>query len=164
MRAQPESVRAPPGVDVTAESRGPLGEGAQAITRGHLGVACLGGAAVVGESQSQPIGVVHDKVDSASSPVPQRIGKSLLHDPQAEEGALAIERLLRAEGGDADLEPGAAKGISDGLIRLSVGIENCDDLIADLDHVMRQGSICGLGQAAPNPVASLLKFFPEAAP
>ncbi|KAF0231270.1 MAG: NADH-quinone oxidoreductase subunit [Beijerinckiaceae bacterium] len=36
------------------------------------------------------------------------------------------------------------------------------DLIADLDHVMRQGSICGLGQAAPNPVASLLKFFPEA--
>lgn len=37
-------------------------------------------------------------------------------------------------------------------------------LIADLDHVMRQGSICGLGQAAPNPVASLLKFFPESAP
>lgn len=35
-------------------------------------------------------------------------------------------------------------------------------LIADLEHVMRQGSICGLGQAAPNPVASLLKYFPEA--
>ncbi len=35
-------------------------------------------------------------------------------------------------------------------------------LIADLDHVMRQGSICGLGQAAPNPVASLIRFFPEA--
>ena len=36
------------------------------------------------------------------------------------------------------------------------------DLLADLDHVMRQGSICGLGQAAPNPVASLIRFFPEA--
>ncbi len=36
-------------------------------------------------------------------------------------------------------------------------------LIADLEHVMRQGSICGLGQAAPNPVASLIKYFPEAA-
>ncbi|MCZ8258523.1 MAG: NAD(P)H-dependent oxidoreductase subunit E [Beijerinckiaceae bacterium] len=35
-------------------------------------------------------------------------------------------------------------------------------LIADLDQVMRDGSICGLGQAAPNPVRSLLRFFPEA--
>jgi formate dehydrogenase len=32
-------------------------------------------------------------------------------------------------------------------------------LIADLEHVMQQGSICGLGQAAPNPVASLIRFF-----
>jgi len=35
-------------------------------------------------------------------------------------------------------------------------------LIADLDHVMRQGSICGLGQAAPNPVTCLIRYFPEA--
>ncbi|MCZ8186160.1 MAG: NAD(P)H-dependent oxidoreductase subunit E [Beijerinckiaceae bacterium] len=35
-------------------------------------------------------------------------------------------------------------------------------LMADLDQVMRDGSICGLGQAAPNPVRSLLRFFPEA--
>jgi formate dehydrogenase len=35
-------------------------------------------------------------------------------------------------------------------------------LLADLENVMRQGSICGLGQAAPNPVASLIRFFPEA--
>ncbi|MCX2724270.1 NAD(P)H-dependent oxidoreductase subunit E [Roseibium salinum] len=33
--------------------------------------------------------------------------------------------------------------------------------IADLDGVMRTASICGLGQAASNPVASVLKFFPE---
>lgn len=33
--------------------------------------------------------------------------------------------------------------------------------ISDLDAVMRSASICGLGQAASNPVASVLKFFPE---
>ncbi|WP_417708382.1 NAD(P)H-dependent oxidoreductase subunit E [Roseibium aggregatum] len=33
--------------------------------------------------------------------------------------------------------------------------------IADLDAVMRSASICGLGQAASNPVTSVLKFFPE---
>lgn len=33
--------------------------------------------------------------------------------------------------------------------------------IADLDAVMRSASICGLGQAASNPVASVLKFFAE---
>ncbi|WP_346913352.1 NAD(P)H-dependent oxidoreductase subunit E [uncultured Roseibium sp.] len=35
------------------------------------------------------------------------------------------------------------------------------DKIADLDAVMRTASICGLGQAAANPVASVLKFFAE---
>ena len=33
--------------------------------------------------------------------------------------------------------------------------------IADLSQVMRDASICGLGQAAPNPVAHLLEHFPE---
>ncbi len=33
--------------------------------------------------------------------------------------------------------------------------------IVDLDAVMRSASICGLGQAAANPVASVLKFFAE---
>ncbi|WP_439573225.1 NAD(P)H-dependent oxidoreductase subunit E [Phreatobacter sp.] len=32
-------------------------------------------------------------------------------------------------------------------------------LIGDLEQVMRDGSICGLGQAAPNPVRSVLRFF-----
>jgi formate dehydrogenase len=26
---------------------------------------------------------------------------------------------------------------------------------------MRDASICGLGQAAPNPLTSILKYFPE---
>ena len=35
------------------------------------------------------------------------------------------------------------------------------DLLADLSQVMRDASICGLGQAAPNPVDCVLKYFPE---
>ncbi len=35
-------------------------------------------------------------------------------------------------------------------------------LIGDLEAVMRDASICGLGQAAPNPVRSVLNFFTEA--
>ena len=31
--------------------------------------------------------------------------------------------------------------------------------IRDLESVMRDASICGLGQAAPNPVNHLLKYF-----
>ncbi len=35
------------------------------------------------------------------------------------------------------------------------------DLINELSDAMRDASICGLGQAAPNPVQSALRFFPE---
>jgi formate dehydrogenase beta subunit len=35
------------------------------------------------------------------------------------------------------------------------------DLLNDLKTVMSDASICGLGQAAPNPMASVMKFFPE---
>jgi formate dehydrogenase len=35
------------------------------------------------------------------------------------------------------------------------------DLLADLSQVMADASICGLGQAAPNPIRSVLKYFPE---
>ncbi len=35
------------------------------------------------------------------------------------------------------------------------------DLLADLGQVMADASICGLGQAAPNPIKSVLKYFPE---
>ena len=35
------------------------------------------------------------------------------------------------------------------------------DLMRDLAETMRDASICGLGQAAPNPVLSTLKFFEE---
>jgi formate dehydrogenase len=37
-------------------------------------------------------------------------------------------------------------------------------LLEDLAQGMADGSICGLGQAAMNPVRSLLRFFPDAVP
>ena len=34
-------------------------------------------------------------------------------------------------------------------------------LLAELSQAMVDASICGLGQAAPNPVRCVLKYFPE---
>ncbi|MES3022405.1 MAG: NADH-ubiquinone oxidoreductase-F iron-sulfur binding region domain-containing protein [Pseudomonadota bacterium] len=34
-------------------------------------------------------------------------------------------------------------------------------LLAELSQVMRDASICGLGQAAPNPIDCVLKYFPQ---
>jgi len=34
-------------------------------------------------------------------------------------------------------------------------------LLSDLSQVMRDASICGLGQAAPNPVDCVFKYFPN---
>jgi formate dehydrogenase beta subunit len=35
------------------------------------------------------------------------------------------------------------------------------DLLGDLSTVMRDASICGLGQAAPNPIDCVIKYFPH---
>ena len=35
------------------------------------------------------------------------------------------------------------------------------DLLGELSQVMRDASICGLGQAAPNPVDCVLRYFPQ---
>ena len=34
-------------------------------------------------------------------------------------------------------------------------------LLGELSQAMADASICGLGQAAPNPIRSVLKYFPE---
>ncbi|HEY5379171.1 MAG TPA: NADH-ubiquinone oxidoreductase-F iron-sulfur binding region domain-containing protein, partial [Pseudolabrys sp.] len=34
-------------------------------------------------------------------------------------------------------------------------------LLTELSTLMRDASICGLGQAAPNPLLCVLKYFPE---
>ena len=38
------------------------------------------------------------------------------------------------------------------------------EALEDLSAVMAEASICGLGQAAGNPIRSVLRFFPEEAP
>jgi formate dehydrogenase len=35
------------------------------------------------------------------------------------------------------------------------------DLLEDLATVMEDASICGLGQAAPNPIRCTIKYFPH---
>jgi formate dehydrogenase len=37
-------------------------------------------------------------------------------------------------------------------------------LLGELSQCMRDASICGLGQAASNPLTSVIKFFPELFP
>ena len=37
-------------------------------------------------------------------------------------------------------------------------------LLGELSQVMRDASICGLGQAASNPVSSVIKYFPDLFP
>jgi formate dehydrogenase len=34
-------------------------------------------------------------------------------------------------------------------------------LLNELSQAMMDASICGLGQAAPNPVLSVMKYFPD---
>jgi formate dehydrogenase len=36
-----------------------------------------------------------------------------------------------------------------------------EPLLSELSTVMRDASICGLGQAAPNPMLCALRYFPE---
>ncbi|MFZ0841532.1 MAG: NADH-ubiquinone oxidoreductase-F iron-sulfur binding region domain-containing protein, partial [Xanthobacteraceae bacterium] len=36
-----------------------------------------------------------------------------------------------------------------------------EGLLTELSDAMRDASICGLGQAAPNPLLSVFKYFPE---
>jgi formate dehydrogenase len=47
------------------------------------------------------------------------------------------------------------------MVGLLEGTSVNRDLASELMLVMRDSSICGLGQAAPNPVDHLLKYFPE---
>ncbi|MFN3631115.1 MAG: NADH-ubiquinone oxidoreductase-F iron-sulfur binding region domain-containing protein, partial [Casimicrobiaceae bacterium] len=45
------------------------------------------------------------------------------------------------------------------LRRLTAGSAWAEGELAPLMQVMRDASICGLGQVAPNPVASVLRHF-----
>ncbi len=45
--------------------------------------------------------------------------------------------------------------------QLIAGDEWNQPLLAELSMVMREASICGLGQAAPNPVDCVMRYFPQ---
>ena len=51
--------------------------------------------------------------------------------------------------------------VSAGTVAAGTGLQrsNLSRALRDLEAVMRDSSICGLGQAAPNPVAHLLTLF-----
>jgi NADH:ubiquinone oxidoreductase subunit F (NADH-binding) len=49
------------------------------------------------------------------------------------------------------------------LQRITTGDASEDDLemLKSLSELLRETSLCGLGQTAPNPVVSTLKYFPQ---
>ena len=50
------------------------------------------------------------------------------------------------------------------ILERLTNLEGCPedlDILEDLAHNIKNSSLCGLGQSAPNPVLSTLKFFPE---
>ena len=51
---------------------------------------------------------------------------------------------------------GTAKAVG-----LMANLEWDQDLLEELSEVMVDASICGLGQAAPNPLRSVMKYFPD---
>ena len=46
------------------------------------------------------------------------------------------------------------------LIALRQKLQQHQDLLKELSQTMVDASICGLGQAAPNPALSVMKYFP----
>ena len=50
---------------------------------------------------------------------------------------------------------------SDKAARLMAAPEWDQPLLAELAETMRDASICGLGQAAPNPMLSVMRYFPD---
>lgn len=47
------------------------------------------------------------------------------------------------------------------LVQLTTGRDWDEPLLTELSTTMRDASICGLGQAAPNPLLCALRYFPE---
>ncbi|MDP4669402.1 MAG: NADH-quinone oxidoreductase subunit F, partial [Burkholderiaceae bacterium] len=82
----------------------------------------------------------------------------LSHHDSARQAALNTLRFFQHEscGQCTPCRVGTAKAV-----RL-LEQDNWDvDLLGDLSMVMRDASICGLGQAAPNPIDCVIKYFPQ---
>jgi len=82
----------------------------------------------------------------------------LSHQDRATDAARNLMRFFQAEscGQCTPCRAGTAKALA--IIEQPTWDE---PLLAELSQVMRDASICGLGQAAPNPVDCVLKYFPR---
>ncbi len=82
----------------------------------------------------------------------------LSHHDTAKRAALNTMRFFQDEscGQCTPCRVGTAKAV-----RLLESDNWDQDLLGDLSTVMRDASICGLGQAAPNPIDCVIKYFPH---
>ena len=80
-----------------------------------------------------------DPAKGAAAPPPQRTNRAMYgsDDPL---GAIPFARKV-ALCQEIDAAARARAGLSDGLVRLSVGIESVDDLIADLDQALAEQGV-----------------------
>jgi formate dehydrogenase len=86
------------------------------------------------------------------------LGRSAAHTDTAREAALNLMRFFEHEscGQCTPCREGTTQAV-----RL-MGARRWDlAVMGDLSAVMRDASICGLGQAAPNPMDSVIRYFPE---
>ena len=82
----------------------------------------------------------------------------LSHQDTASDAARNMMRFFKHE------SCGQCTPCRNGTAKASALIEKSKwdfELLADLSTVMRDASICGLGQAAPNPVDCVIKYFPH---
>ena len=79
------------------------------------------------------------------------------HD-KARDAALNVMRFFKHEscGQCTPCRVGTAKAVT--LMESAVWDQS---LLEDLSQVMGDASICGLGQAAPNPIRTVVKYFPQ---
>ena len=80
------------------------------------------------------------------------------HQDRARDAALNMMRFFAHEscGQCTPCRVGTAKAV-----RLMQAATWDNDTLEDLNQVMTDASICGLGQAAPNPVRCVQKYFPQ---
>ena len=55
----------------------------------------------------------------------------------------------------------AREGDRDTIGTVAAEVKVLQSLVEELSQTMVDASICGLGQAAPNPVRCVIKYFPD---
>ena len=75
------------------------------------------------------------------------------------ESTEAADDFRRAKDDAERRKRGAAKGTKTKAAKLMANGPWDEKLLNELSDAMRDASICGLGQAAPNPLQSVFKYF-----